>query len=414
MKCDILSIGDELLIGQTVNTNSSFIGKELSSIGIEIHRIIAISDKAEEIKTALSECLENSDLVIVTGGLGPTKDDITKKTLADYFNTDLVIHPPTLKRIEDFFAERKRPMIEANIRQAELPRNCEILENELGTAAGMLFEKDGKLIFSLPGVPYEMEGLLREKVIPVLKSRFKLESMFYKTILFQGIGESFLAERIEKWESKVRDAGFGLAYLPSPGIVKLRITSYQGKSREKEIEDLFAELLNDFPINIFGKDEDTLTEVLGNILRKNKIMIGTVESCTGGALARALTLNTGSSDFFVGSLLTYSNEIKEKLAKVKNKDLEEFGAVSQQVVEQMANNGRKILDVDVCVSTSGVAGPTGGSEDKPVGTVWIAVSTKERTISKKFLYGTNRERNVQMTVLSALNLVRCELLNLLD
>lgn len=202
MKCDILSIGDELLIGQTVNTNSSFIGKKLSSIGIEIHRITAISDKSKEIKKALSESLDDVDLVIITGGLGPTKDDITKKTLAEYFNTELVIHPPTLKRIEDYFAERKRPMIESNIRQAELPKDCQVLDNELGTAAGMLFEQNGKLIFSLPGVPYEMRGLLTDKVIPLLKDRFRLESIFYKTILFQGIGESFLAERIEKWETR--------------------------------------------------------------------------------------------------------------------------------------------------------------------------------------------------------------------
>lgn len=412
MKADILSIGDELLIGQTVNTNASWLGKELSSRGIRIMQTTAIPDDKELIKNAISEAFERSELVIITGGLGPTKDDITKYTLCDYFETQLVMHEPTLRKIEDFFAQRNRPMLEVNRKQAELPKDCEILNNNYGTASGMWFNKKGKIVISLPGVPYEMKGIMLEEVFPRLKNRFELKSLYHVTLMTQGIGESFLADRIKGWEDKVRKAGLGLAYLPSPGMVKLRLTSYEGEERKSEIEAYFSEIENQFPQYVFGANDVQLTEVLGELLREKGMRLGTVESCTGGALAASIVSVSGSSDYFTGSLITYSNDLKNLLVDVHQVDLEVFGAVSKEVVEQMASNGIKKLGVDICISTSGVAGPTGGTEEKPVGTVWIAIALKNKVLSQMFRFGDNRERNIQMTVLTALNLARCEILGI--
>lgn len=413
MRAEIISIGDELLIGQTINTNASWLGQECSRLGIRIVQVTTISDEKQLIKEAVDAAFTRSDLVLVTGGLGPTKDDITKHTLCEYFNTELEIHIPTLQRIEAFFASRNRPMLEVNIRQAELPKACTILENRNGTAAGMWFELKGKILISMPGVPYEMKGIMTEEVFPRLQQKFELKALYHKTILTQGIGESFLAEQIAGWENEVRDKGLGLAYLPSPGMVKLRLTSYEGESRSNEIDSYFDQLIARFPHYVFGRGDDTLQKVLGQVLRVKGLTIGTVESCTGGALAQQIVSVPGASDYFQGSLLTYSNELKNKLVKVDAKDLKDHGAVSSEVVEQMAKNGREILGVDVCVSTSGIAGPDGGTDEKPLGLVWIGISTADRIVSKCFRFGDNRERNIQMTVLTALNLVRCEILGIL-
>lgn len=412
MRADILSIGDELLIGQTVNTNASWIGKELSMRGIRIMQTTAIPDDDEKIIEAIDAALLRSEIVIITGGLGPTKDDITKHTLCKYFNTELFLHQPTLEKIEDYFTKRNRPMLEVNIKQAELPKSCEILNNNYGTAAGMWFEKEGKIVVSLPGVPYEMKGIMTEEVFPRLLERYELKSLFHITLMTQGIGESFLADRISDWEDRVRAAGLGLAYLPSPGLVKLRLTSYEGVSRKEEILNYFKEVEEALPQYVYGYGEDSLPKVLGDILRDRKLSLGTVESCTGGMMAAQIVSVPGSSDYFLGSFLTYSNLLKNKLIDVSLEDLNNFGAVSKEVVEAMAINGRKKLGVDVCISTSGVAGPTGGTEEKPVGTVWVAIALKDRVVSKVFRFGDDRDRNIQMTVLSALNLARCEILGL--
>jgi nicotinamide-nucleotide amidase len=413
MRVEIISIGDELLIGQTINTNASWIGQECSLLGIRIVQVTTISDEKELIKDAVDMAFTRSDLVLVTGGLGPTKDDITKHTLCEYFNTELEIHIPTLERIEAFFISRNRPMLDVNIRQAELPKSCTILDNRNGTAAGMWFDYEGKILISLPGVPYEMKGIMIEEVFPRLKAKFKLKALYHKTILTQGIGESFLAEQISDWENDVREQGLGLAYLPSPGMVKLRLTSYEGESRSEEIDRYFDQLIKRFPHYIFGTGDETLQGVVGQVLRDKHLTIGTVESCTGGALAHQIVSVSGASNYFQGSLITYSNELKGKLANVDEKIIDGFGAVSSEVVEQMARNGRDLLGVDVCLATSGVAGPEGGTNEKPVGLVWIGISTSDRTISKCFRFGDNRERNIQMTVLTALNLVRCEILGIL-
>jgi nicotinamide-nucleotide amidase len=409
MNVIVISIGDELLIGQTVNTNASWIGQEISKIGGNILEGLTISDKAQEILTTVEYSINKADVIIITGGLGPTKDDITKHTLASYFDTELEIHQPTLDKITAYFSMRKRPMIESNIQQAALPKNCTILTNNYGTAAGMWFEKNGKIVISLPGVPYEMKGIMSEEVFPRMKERFQLNSMYHKTILTQGIGESFLAEQLTDWESRVRAEGFGLAYLPSPGIVKLRISSPNGEQDKAIIEDYLSELKNTLPEAVFGYENETLPEIIGKILRENNLKIGTVESCTSGLLANQIVSVSGASDYFEGSLLTYSYKLKEEILGISKTTLRENGAVSEIVALQMAEKGLEKLEVDICLSTTGIAGPLGGTDDKPVGLVWIGLATKNGVKARKFQFGDNRERNLQMTVLSALNWLRFEL-----
>jgi nicotinamide-nucleotide amidase len=410
MNAEIISIGDELLIGQTVNTNASWIGMECSLRGIRTNFVTTISDQEEIIRDTVDQAIKRSQIVFITGGLGPTKDDITKYTLAAYFQTELKRHEPTLKRIEEFFTARNRPMLEVNIRQADLPVDAEILENVNGTAAGMWFEKNGAIVISMPGVPYEMKGIVLNEVFPRLEKRGGLPSLYHHTLMTQGIGESFLADQISDWEERVASAGFGLAYLPSPGMVKLRLTSYEGVKRKSEILLFFEELKQRFPRYVYGEQDMTLSEVLGRILRDAGKTISTVESCTGGALSNSLVTIPGSSDYFLGSLITYSNALKMQLADVSEVSLNTSGAVSADVVAQMAANGRLKLGTDYCVATSGIAGPDGGSEEKPVGTVWMAVADEQGVSTHCFRYGDNRERNIQMSVLSALNLVRCRIL----
>ena len=411
MNVIVISIGDELLIGQTVNTNASWIGQEISKIGGNILEGLTISDKAQEILTTVEYSINKADVIIITGGLGPTKDDITKHTLASYFDTELEIHQPTLDKITAYFSMRKRSMLESNIQQAALPKDCTILSNNYGPAAGMWFEKNGKIVISLPGVPYEMKGIMSEEVFPRMKERFQLNSMYHKTILTQGIGESFLAEQLTEWENRVRAEGFGLAYLPSPGIVKLRISSPNGEQDKAIIEDYLSEVKNTLPEAVFGYENENLPEIIGKLLRENNLKIGTVESCTSGLLANQIVSVSGASDYFEGSLLTYSYKLKEEVLGISNSTLVENGAVSEIVALQMAEKGLEKLDVDICLSTTGIAGPLGGTDDKPVGLVWIGLATKNGVKARKFQFGDNRERNLQMTVLSALNWLRYELIN---
>ena len=409
MNIEILAIGDELLIGQTINTNASWLGQELSKIGARVTRSLVIADDKHRILEAIEQCYPETNCVIITGGLGPTKDDITKHTLCEYFDTKLEIHQATLAKIEAYFASRNRPMLESNIQQAALPVECEILANNYGTAAGMMFEKNGRYCVSLPGVPYEMKGIVQEELIPRLMQRFQLKAMYHYTALTQGIGESFLAEQISDWEDRIRERGFGLAYLPSPGLVKLRITSHEGKEDQTEIMEFFRELANRLPEAVFGYENDTLPDVIGSLLKTKGKTIGTVESLTSGLLAQQITSISGASDYFMGSLLTYSNDLKHRLCDVSIDAILSEGAVSEKVAMEMAENGAKKLGVDVCISTTGIAGPNGGTVDKPVGLVWIGLCISGKTVARKFQFGDNRERNIQMTVLSALNWLRYEL-----
>lgn len=412
MKAELISIGDELLIGQTVNTNASWLGKELALRGVHVQNGVTISDTKEAILEALDIAIKRADLVIITGGLGPTKDDITKHTLCEYFGTELSINNEVLARVEAFFKQRNRPMLEVNVQQAALPVGADVLHNYHGTASGMWFEKAGSIVISLPGVPYEMKGIMLDEVFPKLQDRFGLSSIYYQTIHFQGIGESFLADQIQDWEKTVRNHGLGLAYLPSPGIVKLRLTSSKGVVDAEKIVAYFETLKKQFPINYFGEGEITMSEVVADLLLKGNKTVGTVESCTGGNLAASFVSLSGSSSYYNGSFLTYSNELKELLVGVSKSHLETKGAVSEEVVREMAEKGRLKLGVDYCLATSGIAGPDGGNEEKPVGTVWIALASEQGVIAKKFLFGNHRQRNIDMAVLTALNLLRIKLLEI--
>lgn len=409
MKVEVLAIGDELLIGQTINTNAAWIGQEMASRGYQVQRALVIEDKPEAITAALDQLLTSTNCVIITGGLGPTKDDLTKYTLANYFGSALEIHQETLKQIEDFFASRNKPMLEVNVQQAALPTKATILKNRRGTAAGMWFEKNDVIFISLPGVPYEMKTIMTEEAFPLLEKRFQTANLYHKTIHIQGIGESFLAEQLADWENRVRAMGLGLAYLPSPGLVKLRLTSYSGKDNEKLINDLFQELEKRIPENTFGYDNCSLEEALGQALLEKNASVGTVESCTAGLLAQRIASVPGASAYYQGALLTYSNQLKVHIAQVNADILNEFGAVSEQVAKEMAANGKKILGVDYCLSTTGVAGPSGGSPEKPIGLVWVGLAGPNGTFAKQFRFGDNRQRNLEMTVLSAMNWLRYQL-----
>jgi nicotinamide-nucleotide amidase len=409
MKIEIIAIGDELLIGQTVNTNASWLGQEFSLRGYQITRALSISDDQTQIIAALDAVLPDTNCVIITGGLGPTKDDLTKHTLAAYFDSELAIDKATLAQIVAFFEGRNKPMLEVNVQQAALPVKAKILKNRRGTAAGMWFEKQDVIFISLPGVPYEMKTIMTEEAFPLIEERFGKSSLYHRTLLTQGIGESFLAEQITDWENRVRAAGLSLAYLPSPGLVKLRLTSYKGKEEEILIDTLFTELKNRLPEAVFGEGDQTLESVLGSLLIEKKLSIGTVESCTAGKLAQTIASVPGASAYYQGALLTYSNELKNRITEVSNEALSQFGAVSEQVAIEMAANGKRILGVDYCLSTTGVAGPTGGTPEKPVGLVWIGLSGPKGTIAKSFRFGDNRQRNIEMTVLSAMNWLRYQL-----
>lgn len=407
---EIISIGDELLIGQTINTNASWMGSRLALEGMKVSYVATISDTWEAITGALTDAHKRSQVVLITGGLGPTKDDITKQVLCAYFDTKLVLDQKVLDHVESFFTKRNRPMLEVNKMQAMVPEACEVLFNEQGTAPGMLFEKEDTLFVSMPGVPYEMKYLMETHVVPRLTNKYPLRKLVQRTYLTQGIGESFLAEKISDWENRLRSEGLDLAYLPSPGMVKLRISSASGD--QDRVASYGEELKKMIPGYLFGEEEDTLPEVVGKLLLQKAATVGTVESCTGGSIMAALTGISGSSSYVLGGLITYSNDLKMKLAGVSGQTLEDFGAVSEETVQEMATGGKKVLDVDWCISVSGIAGPLGGSDEKPVGSVWIAIDGPDRKISRKFLFGTDRQRTVQMTVLTALNLLRCEILGI--
>ncbi|MFN6086724.1 MAG: competence/damage-inducible protein A [Fluviicola sp.] len=409
---EIISIGDELLIGQTVNTNATWLGQQFALNGIKVMNVTTISDDRKAIMDSFAIALNRNDIVVVTGGLGPTKDDITKTTLCEYFQTDLVINDQVLEQVTEYFEKRGRPMLEVNRLQAAVPKGCHVLSNKNGTAPGMLFFDNDKILISMPGVPYEMKTIFSEEAMPIIRSKYNTVELYHRTAMVQGIGESFLADQMSDWENRIREEGLSLAYLPSPGMVKLRITSFNGEKDAEKVATYFDELALALPKHVYATSEEPIAVTVGKLLHDRKETIGLVESCTSGAVTSALTSVPGSSEYVEGGLVTYSYALKEKLVGVNPITLLEKGAVSEEIVREMAEGGRINLGVDWCIAISGIAGPGGGTDDKPVGTVWFAVSGKNRTFSKKFLFGDNRERNVQMSVLTALNLLRCEILKL--
>lgn len=411
MTAEIITIGDELLIGQTIDTNSAWIGNKLSLLGMRTTKIISIQDDEKEIVTQLNASVLNADLVVVTGGLGPTKDDITKQVLTQFFSGKLVMNTIVLKGLEAYFSSRNRPMLEVNKNQAMIPDCCEVLLNKNGTAPGMWFEKNNTIVVALPGVPYEMKALMDEQVFPRLKSQKALTGIYHRTIQTVGIAESFLAEKIALWETKVRNENFGLAYLPSPGIVKLRLTSYKGVEDKVKINTYFSELTAIIPEYYFGEEKDTLSSVVGALLKAQHKTVGTVESCTAGSLASEIVKTHGASAYFEGSVLAYSYGLKEKLVNVNPETLNTVGAVSKDCVEQMAIGGKEKLGVDYCIATSGIAGPEGGTPEKPVGTVWIALAHENGIYSKKLQLSNMRDINIELSCKAALNMLRMKLLN---
>jgi len=408
---EIITIGDEILIGQTIDTNAAWIGEHLSEIGIPVNRIISISDQPGEIRLSLQESLNRSDLVLITGGLGPTNDDRTKKTLCDFFQSRLIPDPIILQDIEQLLASRNVPVNPLNRDQALVPDNCRVIRNQAGTAPGMWFEREGKVVISMPGVPYEMISMMESSVIPALKDVFKVPVILQRTIMITGIAESVLASRIRTWEKNL-PAGFSLAYLPSPGIVKLRITARGGDAGAKltEIDGLIHSLREIIPDAIYGYDEITLEETIGQLLMANGLTVVTAESCTGGAIASLITGVPGSSSWYLGSIVAYANDLKEKLLGVEPDSISRFGAVSREVVEQMAIQARIRMGADYAIAVSGIAGPDGGTADKPVGTVWIAVSGASGTGSELFRFGEHRGRNIRKASLAALNMLRIRIL----
>jgi len=413
MKCEVISIGDELLIGQTINTNASWIGEQINILGFTISHCLVISDLKNDIINALDQAYKRSDIIIITGGLGPTNDDITKHTLTEYFNTSLMLNIEIEKNIIDYFTNRNLPILQSNRDQALIPKSCQVLPNSRGSASGMWFEKNGVVFISLPGVPYEMKGIMNDHVFSRLLALKEDENIIInKTIRTHGMGESFLAEVIKSWEKKLANENIKLAYLPSPGIVKLRLSiiGKDRKSSEEKLNSYILKLKKLIPEQIYGYDTDTMEGVVSNLLKEKKYTLSTAESCTGGNISKMITSISGSSSFFNGSVVTYTNKSKSQLLDVNSQVIEKYGAVSQQVVEQMAKNVRLKFDSDFGISTSGIAGPTGGTADKPVGTVWIAVASEKKVISKKLNLGYNRERNIHVSSLSVLNLLRLELI----
>ena len=412
MNCVLISIGDELLIGQTINTNAAWLGEQLNLLGFKVIAGLVIPDDKIAIENALND-FSSADLIIMTGGLGPTKDDITKHTLCTYFDTELKRNIEIESKIIAYFQSRELPILQSNKDQALLPEACEVLPNSRGTASGMWFEKNNTIYVSLPGVPYEMKGLITECVIPKLLSRNKDENtLVHRTVRTHGMGESFLAEVIKDWENNLSVDDIKLAYLPSPGIVKLRL-SLLGKDGKKIVATLnkHIDLLNKIiPAQVYGYEDDTMEGVVGDLLTAQNASVSTAESCTGGAVAKMITSVSGSSNYFEGSVICYSNICKINQLHVQENALQNHGAVSQEVVEQMAIGVKRKLNTDYGLATSGIAGPTGGTPEKPVGTIWIALATKNGVISKKLNLGYSRDRNIHVTSLSALNMLRLELL----
>lgn len=407
MKTEIITIGDEILIGQIVDTNSAWLGQQLNLHGIEVYQVTSVHDNQEHILKALAHAELNADLVLITGGLGPTKDDITKDALCHYFGTELVFYPEVFDHVQALLSARQVRVNHLNRDQALLPGSCTILHNSVGTAAGMWFERNGTIFVSMPGVPFEMEAIMTQEVFPRLMKLGIMESIVHKTILTFGLAESMLAEMIEGWESGLPDF-LHLAYLPSALSVRLRLSAYGTDKAllETEISRQVEALKLLIPEYIFGYDDDNLGLIIGQMLVQSAQTMAVAESCTGGNIAHFITSNPGSSAYFKGGVVAYSNEIKIRLLEVPAYLIETHGAVSQQVAEAMALGAKEALNADFTIATTGIAGPEGGTPDKPVGTIWIAVAGPSGIESEKFVFRHNRERNIMRSTQTALSLLR--------
>ena len=406
MFAELITIGDELLIGQVVDTNSAWMGRELNNIGIEVLRIVSVRDREEEILEAIDNAMKRVNIVLVTGGLGPTKDDITKQTLCKYFNTELIFSEEVFENVKRVLTG-KIPMNKLNKGQAMVPKNCTVINNPVGSASVSWFERDGKVLVSMPGVPQEMTTVMAESVLPKLHERFQTDVIMHQTFLVQHYPESVLAEKLEAWEVALPDC-IKLAYLPKLGIIRLRLTG-RGHDR-KEVETLLnrekAKLETILGEDIFSEEDTPLEVIIGELLKKRKLTVSTAESCTGGSIAERLTSIAGSSEYFKGSIVAYSNEVKKDLLYVSSETLEKYGAVSEETVIEMVKGAMKALKTDCAVATSGIAGPGGGTPEKPVGTVWIAAGYKNEIRTYKQETNRGRAMNIERADNNALLMLR--------
>jgi nicotinamide-nucleotide amidase len=413
MLAEIITIGDELLIGQVVDTNSAWLGQVLSQNGITVKQITSVSDDQVHILQALAAAEERAELILITGGLGPTKDDITKQTLCTYFNTSLVFNTEVLADVEERFASFGKTVTPINRKQAEVPANCKVIRNKSGTAPGMWIDKGNKTFISMPGVPFEMKAMVTNSVIALIKEKFKLSFIYYKTVLTQGIGESDMAELIEKWEDSLAALNIKLAYLPSIGTLRLRLTTHG--DNEAMLRELVTAKITELQAladnYIYGYEEmdgqkETLQHIVGQLLLESNQTLAIAESCTGGFVSHLITSIPGSSAYFKGGIITYANEIKTQELSIPAAIINQHGAVSSEVVELMAKEIKNKFKTDYAIATSGIAGPSGGSAEKPVGTIWIAIATQQQVITQKFLFGGTREQNIERTAQTALNMLR--------
>ncbi|GAB2548030.1 competence/damage-inducible protein A [Rufibacter soli] len=407
ISAEIITIGDELLYGQVIDTNSAWLGQELGLIGVRVRQITSISDNPKAIKDALTQALSRAQVILMTGGLGPTKDDLTKHTLAEYFNTELQLHQPSLDDVEVIFRKYNRPMLEVNRQQAFLPATCTPIRNPLGTAPGMLFETQGALVISMPGVPFEMKRMVTDTVLPRLQQQFSLPKIIHKIIQTIGVGESFLAEAIADWEDNLPE-NLKLAYLPYLAGVRLRLTGLSDgvHDLETQLQEQVDKVTKLIPDAIFAYGEVSLEEAIGQQLKARNLTLATAESCTGGLVAHKITSVPGSSAYFTGSVVAYSNAVKTKQLGVSEELLGQHGAVSEETVKAMAQGVRQLLQTDIGIATSGIAGPDGGTPEKPVGTIWIAYADAHQTVARKISYNKTRLLNIEYTALQVLNLVR--------
>lgn len=411
MEADLITIGDEILIGQIVDTNSAWLAQKLNDEGINVREITSISDQPEHIIATLTESGKKASIVLVTGGLGPTKDDRTKSALCTFFGTQLIENKDALDNVIQVLMPRGVVINQLNREQALVPATATVLQNKQGTAPGLWFEHDGTIFVFMPGVPFEMKYLMENEVLPRIQKLFNTSTIIHRTVLTQGLPESMLAERIAGWEDQLPKS-ISLAYLPSPQYIRLRLSA-RGENKEallQLLEQNIKSLIEIIPDHIFGYEDDTMAGNLGKILKEKGLTVSVAESCTGGNIAHFFTENPGSSEYFKGGIVAYSNELKVKILGVNPELIAAKGAVSKEVVEAMANSARQLLDTDYAIATSGIAGPDGGTPDKPVGAVWIAVATPDSVISKSYNFGNNRERNIIRSSQTALNMLRLMLL----
>lgn len=421
MRAHILNIGDEILIGQIINTNAAWLATFLNEFGIFVEEMKTISDNRDEILEAIAASEKVADITFITGGLGPTKDDITKKTLADYFGMGLEFHQPSFDNIVRLFAGMGRVADDRYRVQAHMPIGAQVLINQVGTASGMWFERNGKVWVSMPGVPYEMQYLMREEVMPRVQKAFTLPTLAHHTLQTMGKGETDLSQMLEDFETKILPAHIKLAYLPdtSLGRVRLRLTARgaAGTSAQtlgKELETYIVQMRSILDNLIFGEGDTSIEKELGDLLQKRKATLCTAESCTGGNISKRITGIAGSSSYYMGSVIAYSNAVKTKLLGVDERTLDEWGAVSEQTVREMVKGALQVFKTDYAIAVSGIAGPDGGTKDKPVGTIWVAVGNQFFTYAKKLQLGKDRNRNVELTSSIALNMLRLFVLGKYD